>query len=108
MTNIVLFPILRRDKDREADVAAGLTRMIKDLETMATRINVGLINGNLHTDDLEAAKNMCDQFAPVIADLKAIAWDPRWTEISRNATARHRDLVLSMQLTEAAAVQPHV
>ncbi|WDZ80412.1 hypothetical protein PWG15_21725 (plasmid) [Ensifer adhaerens] len=101
MTNIVQFPPPQRDKDSEAEVAAGLRRMIKDLETMAIRINFGLINSNLHADDLEAARKMRDQFMPVIAELKTIAWDPRWTDVSHDATARHQDLVLLMQRAEA-------
>lgn len=109
MTNIVQFPALPREKDGEADVVAGLNRMIKDLETMATRINVGLINGSLHGDDLGAARKMRDQFTPVIGELKTIAWDPKWTDFSDKATVRHNDLIKLIQRAEGTViVQPQV
>ncbi|MQW35751.1 hypothetical protein [Sinorhizobium meliloti] len=104
MTNIFQFPAAQRDNGSDADVVLASRTMIKDLEMMVTKVNSGLINGDLRDNELRAARTMRDQFTPVIAELQAIAWDPKWTDSSENATARLDDLVRLIDRAEASGV----
>lgn len=104
MTNIVQFPAAQRDNDSDADVVLALQTMIKDLDMMVTKINSGLINGELRGNELRAARTMRDQFTPVIAELQTVAWDPKWTDFSDKATARFDDLVRLIDRGEASGV----
>ncbi|MDX0157097.1 hypothetical protein GOC22_15680 [Sinorhizobium meliloti] len=109
MTNIVQFPAAQGDIDSDADVVPALRTMIKDLEMMVTKVNSGLINGDLRDNELRAARTMRDQFTPVIAELQAIGWDPKWAVFSDKATASLDDLVRLIDRAEASGVSaPHV